>query len=397
MTLAFPGGGRLPLHASGNVHVTLLGRLDPVPLDDYELREPLGSGAMARVFDAVHKRTGQAVAIKLLDSASRGSRELRERMAREAVLLASVSSPHVSRLLGYGWESEQPFLVLERLDGETLADVLRRENRLAPARLVDWVEHLLIGVRDCHRVNVIHRDIKPANIFLVTPPGGETIVKLIDFGVARLNEIASAGTSLTSTHHLIGSVGYMAPEQLQYAKGVGPTADLYAIGVVIFRSIAGRLPFVGKSFDALTKLKCEATAPLLSTLPGVAPNELLDAFVSRALSRDPDERFMGATEMMEEWWRVAAALDRDAPVPDVDVVFDEDEWVNTMVESFARSGSNPMPGATASVSVATGGGATNPLLRTIEEPDLAATDPEMRRPTERLLQAAREVEPPTEN
>jgi eukaryotic-like serine/threonine-protein kinase len=398
MTLAFPGRGRLPLHASGNVHVTLLGRLDPVPLDDYELREPLGSGAMARVFDAVHKETGRAVAIKLLDAAARGSRELRERMAREAVLLASVSSPHVSRLLGYGWESEQPFLVLERLDGETLADLLRRENRLAPARLVDWVEHLLIGVRDCHRVNVIHRDIKPANIFLVTPqPGGETIVKLIDFGVARLNEIASAGTSLTSTHHLIGSVGYMAPEQLEYAKGVGPTADLYAIGVVIFRSIAGRLPFVGKSFDALTKLKCEATAPLLSTLPGVAPNELLDAFVSRALSRDPDERFMGATEMLEEWWRVAAALDRDAPVPDVDVVFDEDEWVNTMVESFARSGSNPMPGATASVSVATGGGATNPLLRTIEEPDLAATDPEMRRPTERLLQAAREVEPPTEN
>ncbi|HEY8042452.1 MAG TPA: serine/threonine-protein kinase, partial [Polyangiaceae bacterium] len=197
-------------------------RLDPVSLDDYELHDPLGSGSMARVFEGIHKRTGRPVAIKLLDAASRGSHELRERMAREAVLLASLQSPHVSRLLGYGWESEQPFLVLERLEGETVADVLRREGRLSADRLIDWIEQLLIGVRDCHRANVIHRDIKPANIFLVrsahASSGDEPLVKLIDFGVARLNEIASAGTSLTSTHHLIGSMGYMAPEQLEYAK-----------------------------------------------------------------------------------------------------------------------------------------------------------------------------------
>ena len=325
-------------------------RLDPVPLDEYDIREPLGSGASARVFDAVHKQTGRSVAIKLLDSASRGSRELRERMAREAVVLASVASPHVSRLLGYGWESDQPFLVLERLHGETLADVLRRESRLGAARLVDWVEQLLIGVRDCHRANVIHRDIKPANIFLEqTGQGeGEPIVKLIDFGVARLNEIASAGTSLTSTHHLIGSMGYMAPEQLEYAKGVGPTADIYAVGVVIFRCVTGRLPFIGRSFEALTKLKCEGTPPALSSLPGVTPNELLDAFVAQALSRDPQLRFASAIEMLEAWWRVAAALDREAqpaaPQAGVDVVFDEDEWVNTIAESpLAQRLATPAP------------------------------------------------------
>jgi eukaryotic-like serine/threonine-protein kinase len=391
--------------------------IDTVPLDDYELGEPLGSGAMARVFDAVHRATGKRVAIKLLDATARGSRELRERMAREALLLASVTSPHVSRLLGHGWDNDQPFLVLERLTGETLADVLRREGRVAPARLVDWVEHLLIGVRDCHRVNVIHRDIKPANIFLVgsgAPASSESVAKLIDFGVARLNEIACAGTSLTSTHHLIGSVGYMAPEQLEYAKGVGPTADLYAIGVVIFRSVSGRLPFVGRSFEALTRLKCEATAPRLSSLSGVVPNELLDAFVARALARDPDKRFSGATEMLEEWWRVAAALDRDAlpPAPDVEVVFDEDEWVSTIVESFARSSathlaaspasapspSSPSPSsanASISISVASSGGAPNPLLLPVDDFE-ATTDPEMRRPTERFLQAAREIDPPSE-
>jgi serine/threonine-protein kinase len=364
-------------------------RLDPTPLSDYEIRDPLGSGASARVFDAVHKRTGRSVAIKLLDSAARGSRELRERMAREAVVLASVASPHVSRLLGYGWESDQPFLVLERLDGETLAHVLRRESRLGPARLVDWVEQLLIGVRDCHRANVIHRDIKPANIFLTRKGEGEPIVKLIDFGVARLNEIASAGTSLTSTHHLIGSMAYMAPEQLEYAKGVGPTADLYAVGVVIFRCVTGRLPFVGRSFEALTKLKCEGTAPTLSSLPGVIPSPDLDAFVAQALSRDPQQRFASAVEMLEAWWRVAAALDRDAepPLPGVDVVFDEDEWVSTIAESLSRTGSDSRPSASFKAA----------LVRALDRPeDLDATDPEIQRPTDSQMVAAFEVEPPTE-
>jgi eukaryotic-like serine/threonine-protein kinase len=364
-------------------------RLDPVPLDDFDIREPLGSGAMARVFDAIHKQTGRPVAIKLLDAAARGSRELRERMAREAIVLASLQSPHVSRLLGYGWESEQPFLVLERLEGETLADVLRREKRLGASRLVDWVEQLLVGVRDCHRANVIHRDIKPANIFLEARPGGaEPVVKLIDFGVARLNEIANLGTSLTSTHHLIGSVGYMAPEQLEYAKGVGPTADLYAIGVVIFRCISGRLPFIGRSFEVLTKLKTEATPPVLSSLPGVPPNPELDAFLAHALVRDPRGRFESATAMLEAWWRVAAAIQRDTALPDIEVVWDEDEWVNTMAESFAKSASH------ASFATASGVPPSQSLkaarVRPMDDME-AATDPQMTRPSESQLAAAHDT------
>jgi serine/threonine-protein kinase len=353
-------------------------RLAPVSLDDFVLGDPLGSGAMALVFDAVHRKSKVPVAIKLLEGTSRGSRELRERLAREAVVMASVQSPHVSRLLGYGWEGEQPFLVMERLEGETMATLLRREKRLPPVRLVDWVEQLLIGLRDCHRANVIHRDVKPANIFLEKRPDeggeGDAVVKLIDFGVARLNEIASAGASLTSTHHLIGSVGYMAPEQLEYAKGVGPQADIYAAGVVIFRCLSGRLPFVGRSFDILAKLKTEATAPALSSLPGMPPSPLLDEFIGRALMRDPDARFASATEMLESWWRVAAALDRDAPPPEIDVVFDEEEWTNTIVNSVARSGSGPQS-------------ANIPLLTRTMDME-AATDPQMTRPSEGTLAAA---------
>jgi serine/threonine-protein kinase len=310
-------------------------------LDDYEIAGPLGSGATARVFEARHTASGRAVAIKMLDASARGNRELRERLAREAAFLAGVQSPYVSRLLGFGWESDQPFLVLERLDGETLGDVLKREARLDATRLVEWIEQLLIGLRDCHNANVIHRDVKPSNIFLALRKGGDPVVKLIDFGVARLNEIAKAGASLTSTHHLIGSMGYMAPEQLEYAKGVAPGADLYAVGVVIFRCVTGRLPFVGRSFEALTKLKCESTAPRLSSIPGVATNPLLEEFVAKALARNLGDRYQSASEMLQEWWRVAAALDRDVPLAEGhDVVFEEEEPSNTLVDAL-HSDSHP--------------------------------------------------------
>jgi serine/threonine protein kinase len=311
--------------------------LEPLTLSDFELGGPLGTGATSHVFSATHRTTGRGVAVKMLEPSHRNSAEMRTRLQREAIMLAGVQSPHVGKVLGFGYEEEQPFLVLERLRGETLADLLKREGRVPLDRLSAWVEQLLVGVRDCHTAGVIHRDIKPANIFLENADGGgggggggtgAAAVKLIDFGVARLKEIAQQGRSLTSTHHLLGSMGYMAPEQFQNAKRVGPQADVYAIGVVIFRSVAGRLPFVSRSFETLIKMKVETPSPVLSTMPGVGRNELLDAFVQTALAPHPSSRFDNGHQMLEAWWRVAAALDRDALFLDgVEIVFEfEDDF-----------------------------------------------------------------------
>jgi serine/threonine-protein kinase len=389
-----------------------LASLDPVPWTDFELGKPIGYGGVARVFEAIDRKTGQPVALKLLDASARGSHELRERLAREAVLLGAVQSPHVSGLLGHGWDGDQPFLVLERLQGETLADYLRREGRLSVARLIDWVEQLLLGVRDCHRANIIHRDVKPSNIFLAQGEG-EATVKLIDFGVARIDEIVSAGSGLTNTHHLIGSIGYMAPEQVESARDVSPAADLYAVGVVVFRCVTGRLPFLGRSIEALTKLKCEGTAPAVSSIPGVVTSALLDAFVARALSRHPDARFATAGEMLQEWWRVGAALDRDTPLAEVEIVFDEDEWVSTLVESLVpKHGRDAAPASSAAPGPSGPSGPSAPsrfssaTLRVakpaIPRPSLldddAATDPELSRPTDSQIMAMRPApEPPGES
>ena len=310
--------------------------LEPIHLADFELGDPLGSGATSRVFAARHKSTSRQVAIKMLEPSHRDSSELRTRMQREAIMLSGVESPHVGRILGFGYEDEQPFLCLERLHGQTLADLLKRSGRIEIDKLVTSIEQLLVGVRDCHQAGVIHRDIKPANIFLDETESGNTDVKLIDFGVARLKEIAQAGRSLTSTHHLLGSMGYMAPEQFQNAKRVGPQADVYAIGVVIFRCVTGRLPFVSKSFETLIKMKLEKPAPRMSTMPGVGKNDLLDAFVQTALQPNASSRFDNGKAMLEAWWRVAADLDRDALFLDgVEVVFEFEDDIEVSTDVVA--------------------------------------------------------------
>jgi len=284
--------------------------LEPAKLADFQLAGALGAGTTAKVYEAVHMATGRPVAIKVLEASQSGS-EMRERFAREAVLLSSIQSRYVGKILGFGFDKGQPFLVLERLTGETLDAKLRRDGPVPLSQAVRWVEQLLVGVRDCHDQQVIHRDIKPSNIFL-HHDGFEELVKLIDFGVARLREITGDTGGLTSTNHLIGSMGYMAPEQFRNAKSVGFQADLYAIGVVIFRTLTGRLPFVSRSLEAVIRMKSEQLAPQISTMPGMPKNVVLDWFVQKAMARTPEERFQSAREMLEHWWNVMASLDEDA-------------------------------------------------------------------------------------
>lgn len=281
--------------------------LERAKLSDFKIAGALGSGTTSRVYEGVHVATGRQVAIKMLEPSQSG-REMRERFAREAVLLSSLSSRHVGKLLGFGFEHGQPFLVLERLTGETLDAKLRRDGPVSLGLAMRWMEQLILGVRDCHAAQVIHRDIKPSNVYLHRE-GFEDVVKLIDFGVARLRDITGEGGGLTSTNHLIGSMGYMAPEQFADAKGVGFAADIYALGVVIFRTLTGRLPFVSRSIEAVIRMKTEQSAPAISSIHGMPENELLDRFVAKAMARDPGDRFQTTREMLEQWWIVMASVD----------------------------------------------------------------------------------------
>lgn len=281
--------------------------MQPAKLADFKLASALGAGLTSKVYDAVHIATGQPVVVKVLEPSQSGS-EMRERFAREAVLLAGVASRHVRNIVGFGFERGQPFLVLERLRGETLDAKLRRDGPVPLAAGLRWFEQLLVGVRDCHDQQIIHRDIKPSNIFLHLD-GGEETVKLIDFGVARIREVTGEEEGLTSKNDLIGSMGYMPPEQLSNAKTVDFRADLYAVGVCVFRALTGRLPFVSRSLGAAIKIKSEQAVPPVSTMPGMPRNALLDSFADKSMARAAGDRFQSAREMLERWRIVVASLE----------------------------------------------------------------------------------------
>ncbi|HVH47036.1 MAG TPA: serine/threonine-protein kinase [Labilithrix sp.] len=298
--------------------------LEPAKLSDFKLGAKLGTGTTAMVYGAVHIATGRPVAIKVMAEAG-PNHERRERFAREALLLADVRSRHVCKILGFGFDRGQPFLVLDRLYGETLDDKLRRDGAIPPGIALRWIEQLIIGVRDCHAAKIIHRDIKPSNVFLRGDGDGETVT-LIDFGVARLREIAECDDGLTSVSHLIGSMGYMAPEQFANAKTVGFSADLYALGVVVFRTLTGRLPFVSRSLEVVVRMKREQPPPLLSSMPGMRASPLLDRFVQTAMAHDPRARFQTAREMLEQWGQVMADFQRgrSSPPPRADIGASDD-------------------------------------------------------------------------
>jgi serine/threonine-protein kinase len=329
--------------------------LEPAKLSDFQLHGALGSGATADVFDAVERAPGRPVAIQLMAEPSQPD-ELRERFAREALFLAGVESRHVTKVLGFGFDRGQPFLVLERLEGETLDAKLRRDGPIPWATAARWIEQLIAGVRDCHHAKVIHRDIKPSNIFVHRDQGAET-VKLIDFGVARLREVTGVDSgALTSPGHVIGTLGYMAPEQLKSAKSVGFEADVYALGVVIFRMLTGRLPFVSRSIDRVIEMKGKQP-PLVSSVPGAVNDALLDWVVAKAMARTPEERFRSARELLDHWRSVIAGLDEASSIGRVD-------------ESYA--GRRPEP------PTQSGGPATVPAAPLAPEPTWEdETDPDM--------------------
>lgn len=279
--------------------------LEPTKLQDYRLFGALGAGATSQVVEAVHLVSGRRVAIKFLATPEEGlADELRERFAREALVLSGLSSRHVGRILGFGFHQGAPFLVLEHMSGETIDVRLKREGPFTLKALVPFVSQILMGIRDCHAINVLHRDIKPANVFLQQTEGLPT-AKIIDFGLAR---IKSGHGSLTSPSHVLGSIGYMAPEQFLDARNVGPGVDIYAVGCLVFRCLSGQLPFMGKSLELVVRQKCDEDPPLLSSLEGMPMIEALDAFLMRSMARDLRDRFRSAKEMLEQWWQIVPAL-----------------------------------------------------------------------------------------
>jgi serine/threonine-protein kinase len=284
--------------------------------DKYELVEPIAEGGMARIWRARHTTQGHELAIKLVGPSLAEDAQWRKRFVREARLLARLgqSSEHVVHIVDYGVFDDRPYLAMELLEGRTLADHLDRLGRLPAAETVRIVGQLCKALKTVHAAGVVHRDVKPANVFLHRREhDGAVIVKLLDFGVAKLR-VDSDLTVPTRAGTLLGTPHYMSPEQFLGETTIDERADLWAVGVVAYRMLVGRAPFsVGPAAELGARILGQEPPPPSALVPSL-PVEL-DAFFKRALAKRAKDRFADAASLSVALAQaLASAAQEPAPV-----------------------------------------------------------------------------------
>ncbi len=264
----------------------------------YRVGRLLGAGGMGAVYEATREDLRQMrVAVKILHASLTSDPGLLARFRREAETVGLINHPNIVRILDFHAETnEPPFLVMELLDGVSLRQAFVRQGEFSAARMAFIASQMLAALAAVHRAQVIHRDLKPENVFLTSMSGLGDIVKVLDFGVAKLLS-AAPGETLTQTGMVLGTPTYMAPEHARGAP-IDTRSDLYAIGALMYEGLAGRAPFAGDNYNALLfAIQQNAPTPLGELRPDLAP--ALVHVIERALQRDADERFQTAEEMAE--------------------------------------------------------------------------------------------------
>jgi serine/threonine protein kinase len=255
----------------------------------YSLDELLGEGGMGAVFAATNDVTGRAVAIKWMLPAMARSAEAVARFLAEARATARIEHPNVIQVLDVGQDGPAPFLVMERLRGESLGERLERVGRLSVSETLAIMIPACRGIAEAHAEGIIHRDLKPDNIFLCQgKDGSKRPPKVLDFGISKLYEEGSAN-KLTQTGAIMGTPLYMSPEQISARLDPDPSFDIYAVGVVLYECLAGQPPFDGDSlFALLQKIGTGDCRPLHVACPDV-PEEVSNV-VMRAMHADRAHR-----------------------------------------------------------------------------------------------------------
>jgi serine/threonine protein kinase len=253
---------------------------------------------MCTVFEAVHQYTGRRVALKLLNRDYSDHPEARERLLREGFALGQVTHPYVIQVLDAGLATgEVPFVSTEFLEGRSLEGLITARGRLSLEDSVRVCAEVSAGLAACHQRGVLHRDVKPGNVMVVPSPFGDEAVKVLDFGVAKAPARTMTDPKLTRLDSLLGTPEYMAPEQLMGEEDLDARADLYALGVLLYECLTGRVPFEGSYQQVLVQQATTALKPVRDVRPEVPP--AVDAVVARLLERRREGRYRDAVELFE--------------------------------------------------------------------------------------------------
>lgn len=301
-----------PLHADETVADVII---DPllrrVFEGKYRLDERLGGGGMGTVYRATHLLIDRPVAIKVLSQRFVGDSTAKQRFRREARAAGRMHHPNAVSVTDFGATADgYLYIVMELLEGETLRDLLAREAPLDIARAVSIMLQTCAAVGAAHDAGLIHRDLKPANIFIEQRANTPSVIKVLDFGVAKFAVEEQADDdyqTLTQVGAIIGTPRYMSPEQCSGSGGVSTASDVYSLGIILYEMLSGMVPFTAETPLAIAlRHVSHAPRPLHEIAPSVP--QKLEAIAHKALAKLPSDRFADANEMRREIFSAAQEL-----------------------------------------------------------------------------------------
>jgi serine/threonine protein kinase len=267
-------------------------------LGKYEIWREIGKGAMAVVFEGYDADTPRIVAIKAIKKTSFDKSEIEEvfsRFRRESQVASKLHHPNIVTLYGYGEEDDMAYIVMERLMGKVLVELIDQDKLFTIGELANIMRQTLDALTYAHEAGVVHRDIKPANIFI----GDDGVIKIVDFGIAKIES-----SVLTARGFVMGSPFYMSPEQY-VGNNIDGRSDIYSSGVLLYQLLTSCLPLVAKNLSAaIDKIMHEIPLPPSHLRPGYISKEM-DDVVLKALAKKPEDRFQSASEF-------SRAIDRAA-------------------------------------------------------------------------------------
>lgn len=286
----------------------LQGRGDILILGPYQLLERLGEGSMGQVFKGRHASLGRLVALKIIHRHNVASPKTVERFKREGRTAASLAHPNIVAAYDANDIGGRYFLAMEFIEGTDLAKIVKKSGPLPVGQACEYVRQAALGLQHAFERAVVHRDIKPGNLLVTrTPPGTPPQVKILDFGLARFESEYTASGRLTQTGTLLGTVDFMAPEQIENAQAVDVRADIFSLGCTLYYLLTGRPPFGGDTLVEKVSMRLIGQPPQVRALRPEVPVDLEDVLL-KMMARDPVWRFQTPNE-------VAAALQAFLALP----------------------------------------------------------------------------------